>query len=272
MVRFLKNALNFYINSSMHVALAVCALCMVTYYNFQLIPSYRLLGFVFLSSITGYNFVKYAGIAKWRHKTLTGRLKLIQIFSFFVFLGLLYVSFLQSVEVIFVSLTLGVFTLFYAVPILPKSKNLRNLKSLKIFIIALVWAGVCAVLPLVDIPEVSFLLLGATFLQYYIFVLALLLPFEIRDLAHDVPDLGTFPQLYGVKNTKLFGGVLLILFIIVSLVIAQQIGYSKLEITLIALLLGGFIVFSSPFRSKYFTAFWAEALPIFWMLFAMLLR
>lgn len=256
----------------MHVALAVCALCMVTYYNFQLIPSYRLLGFIFLSSITGYNFVKYAGIAKWRHKTLTERLKRIQVFSFFVFLGLLYVSFLQSVEVIYVSLILGVFTLFYAVPILPKNRNLRNLKSLKIFIIALVWAGVCAVLPLVDRSGVSLSLLGATFLQYYIFVLALLLPFEIRDLAYDIPGLGTFPQLYGVKNTKFFGGVLLVLFILLSFIIAQQIGYSKLEIALIALLLGGFIVFSSPSRSKYFTAFWAEALPIFWMLFAMLLR
>ena len=49
-------------------------------------------------------------------------------------------------------------------------------------------------------------------LQRFVFVVVLILPFEIRDLSVDDKILGTLPQRIGVKNTKLYGLLLLMVF------------------------------------------------------------
>ncbi len=42
-------------------------------------------------------------------------------------------------------------------------------------------------------------------MQRVLLVLAFLIPFEIRDLAYDKPELKTIPQRIGVTQTKIFG-------------------------------------------------------------------
>ena len=86
----LKQVFNFYINSSIHVALAVYAFTWVTLLQFGLNYNANVLYFVFFATITGYNFVKYFGIAKFHHRGLTNTLKIIQAFSFICFLLLCY--------------------------------------------------------------------------------------------------------------------------------------------------------------------------------------
>ena len=82
---FLKKILNFYINASIHVSLAVYSLVRVTELYFNLPYNEALDYFIFYGTITGYNFVKYADVAKLHHRSLTRNLKLIQIFSFICF-------------------------------------------------------------------------------------------------------------------------------------------------------------------------------------------
>ena len=89
-MQFLKKILNFYINSSIHVAIAVYAFIRITEMYFKLPNNKNLDYFIFYGTITGYNFVKYAGVAKLHHRSLTEDLKIIQIFSFFCFLATCY--------------------------------------------------------------------------------------------------------------------------------------------------------------------------------------
>src|SRR5690606_8884320 len=85
----------------------------------------------------------------------------------------------------------GIVTFLYAIPILPKrffidqKKNLRNIGGLKVYVIALVWAGVTVLLPVMDISGVftSDVLIIA--IQRFLLVMLLMLPFEIRDLQYD---------------------------------------------------------------------------------------
>ena len=63
-MRFLKQVLDFYINSSIHVSLAVLSLSWITLIEFDISYDINVLFFIFYASITGYNFVKYFGIAK----------------------------------------------------------------------------------------------------------------------------------------------------------------------------------------------------------------
>ena len=83
----LKRIVNFYLDSSIHVAFAVFALTWVTLLQFDLDYDKNVLYFVFFATITGYNFVKYFGVAKFHHRSLAFWLKAIQVFSFIAFIA-----------------------------------------------------------------------------------------------------------------------------------------------------------------------------------------
>ena len=120
-MRFLKRVLDFYINSSIHVALAVVCLTLITLSKFNILIDNNLLLFVFFATITGYNFVKYFGIAKFHHRRLASWLKAIQIFSFFCFLALGYFTFkLPQKTILYLSL-FGIVTFFLCYSIFTKA-------------------------------------------------------------------------------------------------------------------------------------------------------
>jgi len=259
-----KKLFKFYIDSSIHVALAVCTLTCITQFVFSITIAAELLGFVFLSTITGYNFVKYAGVAKLHHRSLTNNLKIIQVFSLVCFIGFLILCFFQTLQTLIIAGVLGSLTALYAIPFLPHEKNLRSIKSTKIFVIALVWAGTACWLPLENWNIIFSAEAICWFFQIYVLVLALLIPFEIRDLNYDSPELGTFPQLIGVKKTKWAGYLLLVAFMILGIFIQREF---HLFIPTIAIVVvsGLFIYFSSVKQPNYYASFWVEAVPIFWL-------
>ena len=82
---YLKLIFNFYINSSIHVALSVYSLVKITELYAGIPYNENLDYFIFYGTITGYNFIKYAGVAKFYHMSLTKNMRLIQIFSFLSF-------------------------------------------------------------------------------------------------------------------------------------------------------------------------------------------
>ena len=273
----LKQVLNFYINSSIHVALAVYAMTWVTLIEYEIAYDENLLYFVFFASITGYNFVKYFGVAKFHHRRLATWLKTIQIFSFMAFAVMCYYAIhLQLKSLLYLSL-FGLITFLYAVPLLPMhyfrdhQKNLRQISGLKIYVISFVWAFTTVLLPLIDndvIINTDVLIM--TF-QRFIFVIVLMLPFEIRDLNYDSIKLATIPQRIGIRNTKALGVSLLVLFYLMEFFkddIEAYIIISTATISIISLL---FLVFSSKNQSKYYSAFWVESIPIVWLVILLML-
>lgn len=264
-MKFFKQLFDFYINSSVHVALAVVSLCLVTYMHFGFSPNPDLLLFVFFGSITGYNFVKYAGIAKLHHSSLANGLKVIQIFSFFAFLCLLWSAFKMPLEILWWSAFFGVFTLLYALPVLSKKRNLRSISGIKIFVIAFVWAGVTVILPFLDGGGVLGMQILPEFAQRFLIVLALILPFEIRDLRYDLQQLGTLPQTMGVTRTKILGFALLAGLFLIELLKPNFSAPSLGALAVTETLLAGLIWKAKERQSQYYSSFWVESIPIFWM-------
>ena len=68
-MRYLRHIYDFYINASIHVALAVYALGYITLKELNILYDEIVLYFMFYASITGYNFVKYFGLAKFHHRS-----------------------------------------------------------------------------------------------------------------------------------------------------------------------------------------------------------
>ena len=271
-MRVLKHFFDFYLNSSIHVALAVYSLSLITLKSFNILYDENVLCFIFFATITGYNFVKFFGIAKWHHRSLATWLKIIQVFSLLCFVLMCYYGLQLKTEVLLYILGLGLLTFLYAIPFLPKrfyldsQQNLRNISGLKVYVIALVWVGVTVVLPLLNNEHPLNADVVITALQRFVFVIALMLPFEIRDLSYDSLKLATIPQKIGVKHTKTIGVLLLMLFFFLEFFKDDLQASSILVLIIVLLTTLLFVVFSNIKRSKYYSAFWVEGIPMIWLL------
>jgi hypothetical protein len=263
-VKVLKSFFGFYINSSLHVALAVYSFVRITEFYFNLPYNEPLSYFIFYGTITGYNFVKYAGIAGLHHLSLTKNLRLIQVFSLLAFLLMIYYAFKLNLNTLSLFLPFGLLTLFYAVPLLKKfSINLRAVASLKIIIIALVWSGVTLLIPLKNeniVIDSKFIL---SFIQRFLFVIVLTLPFDIRDLQFDKKQLQTIPQLIGIERSKKLGFVLLAITMLIEFLITPNSKF-KFVFLMVFIALLFLLQRSKRKQSKYYASFWVEALPVFW--------
>lgn len=265
-MKFIKILLNFYINSSIHVALAVYALVRITEFYFNLPYQRNLNYFIFFGTITGYNFVKYAGVAKLHHRSLTNNLRIIQIFSFFCFVGMLYYAYFIPVKVILYSIPFSLLTVLYAVPFLGGfKKNLREVSYFKGLVVALVWSGFSVLIPLLYAEESIDFNEVLSCIQRVLIVLVLIFPFDIRDVNYDAESLQTFPQRIGVEKTKRLGVMLMIFSLIIEYMIASQV-VVKTPFMLFFFLVLIFLMRAKTNQNKYYSSFWVEALPIFWWL------
>ena len=273
-MKILKNILRFYINSSIHVALSVYSLVQMTIFMFHLPEDKAMANFAFFGTIVGYNFVKYDSLTRTKKIQLRASLKFIILFSALSFLAVGFYFFqLQRITQI-VSVGVLSLTLLYTLPFFPNRKNARNWAGVKIYMVSLCWVGVTLALPIVNAGisiTADFFLKS---IQRFILVFVLILIFEIIDLANDDPHLQTVPQQIGVRRTKNLGYVLLLIFCVLELFnsnVNGNINFQSLPLRLllifgIAVIASLFLAFANEKRSKYYTSFWAESIPIIWWL------
>lgn len=271
-MKVLQQLFNFYLNASVHVALAVYALTYITLIAFGITYHEVVLYFVFYATITGYNFVKYFGLAKFHHRSLAAWLKAIQIFSLICFVLMCYYAYQLPLKILSYILVFGVITFFYAIPFLPKRlfidkhHNLRSIAGLKVYVIALVWTGVTVFLPILsnNEPINTDVLITAT--QRFMFVVLLMLPFEIRDLKYDSLKLSTIPQKIGVIATKIIGGVLAAFIFLLEFFKDEVSETYILSLAMILIVTVLFVVFSTVHQRKYYSAFLVEIIPVIWLI------
>ena len=259
------------------MALSVSAMTWITLIQFGLKYNVDILCFVFFATITGYNFVKYFGVAKFHHRSLANWLKAIQLFSFVSFLVMCYYALQLTTDALLILSVFGLITFLYAIPLMPMTyfrdsqKNLREISGLKIYVIAFVWTFTTVFLPLID-NEINLNTdVVITSIQRFLFVIVLMLPFEIRDLNYDSLKLATLPQRIGVKNTKIIGVLLLIVFFVLDYFKDELTSDSILSTLFIVCVTLLFVGFSNKNQPKYYSAFWVESLPIVWLIILLML-
>ena len=271
-MKALRQIFDFYINSSIHVSLAVVSMSWLTLLEFQALNDKNILFFIFFASVTGYNFVKFFGLAKFHHRSLANWLKFIQVFSLISFILMCYYAFQIHIKTFIYLFGLGLITFLYAIPFLPRrflfdeKQNLRSVGGIKIYVIALVWTGVTVFIPLinngVNISEEVYL----TALQRFVFVIVLTLPFEIRDLRFDSLKLATIPQKIGERWTKIIGLILLMIFYALEFLKTEVFLNGHLVLLLITLITFFLLVKAKVNQGKYYSGFWVEGIPILWLL------
>ena len=271
-MHFLKKILDFYIFSNIHVALAGFCLTKITLVQYG-IESNLSPFFVALSIIISYNFIRFFEIKykrlqwfkSWFYNHKIGLLLLVAVST--VLLG--YITFfysfkLKSVVILF---PFAFMTLFYVVPLFKTTKveiSFRNFPFIKIVSIAISWAGITIFFPLYEAGIVFTSNVYIEFFQRFLFLVVIIIPFDIRDMHIDPKTLKTLPQILGVNYAKIVGYTLLLIHILCENFKENRDNSSMYVLIIISIVTAIFLQFSTPKRTRYFTSFWVEAIPIFW--------
>lgn len=264
----LKEFFSFYIDSSMHVSMSVCCLQTIMMIKYRSIINHDILYFTFFSTLFAYNFIKYFEYIYANYDSISIKLKFIAYTSIFsLFFSLFFLFKLALNEVLLIAL-ISIITLLYAVPFfLFSDTNLRSVRGLKIYVVALVWTMTIVLLPFEFYTELGLLFLIINFIQIFIYVLIAIVPFEIRDINIDNKRLSTIPQKIGIKNTKILGALLCLLFLLIELLKQKYFSwyYLGFDFIVISLLMMFLIINSKNPQSKFYSSFWVEGVPILWI-------
>lgn len=266
-MKFTKRLVKLYADASIHVSLAVTCLSILTFLKWNLPIDINLCLVAFLATVVSYNFMKFGTKAKSYFIVKTRYLKIIQIISFLCFLLMCMVVYQLSLRVLVVMGVSGILTTLYALPLLPGRVSFRSLHGLKIYMVAFCWALITVIIPIVDedINDLITLKVLIEFVQRFLLVLILIIPFDIRDLKNDSISLGTLPQQLGVRKAKQVGYGLLLLFAVLSFVSAEITIVAKMVNTIIALVTFLSLYFARKKQPWYYCSILVEAIPIVWL-------
>jgi hypothetical protein len=255
---YLRKVLDFYINSSIHIGLAVMCLVYVTDFTNDLCKHIVYPSCVFFGTVVAYNFLKYIELIMLK-KIVTRKMIAIIGVTLFSFLAFLFFFFWMKRSIQIQIVITGILVLVYPF--------LRKQGWLKLFLVSLVITMITVYIPffLRKPIELDYYI---TLIQRFIFITILMIPFEIVDSKTDHLSMNTLPQLLGIAKVKLLGMLLLIPFMILEFLKIN----SSLIVILIALLTLFFIHFTSLERNKYYTSFWVESVPIIWLILVVLFK
>lgn len=266
-VKALRFLFNFYIDASVHVALAVYALFYLFITKHELPYSEALAYTIFYGTITGYNFVKYAPVAKLHYNSLTNNLRFIQLFSLISFLALVYYASQLPIKTLSCFFW-GILIIFaYVFPVF-KRRNLRSIGKLKIYLVAFSWTIAVIIAPVVYYGMDFGYALALEAIQVFVLVVALIIPFDIRDLQYDKETLETIPQKIGIKKSKAVAFLLLLAYVIIDMLFSDKIYY---QVSLFVIALTCFAIYKMPNKPvKYYCSFGIEGAPVLKLLLYLL--
>ncbi len=180
--------------------------------------------------------------------------------------------FLVSIEARILLIFLAIISIAYSLPLFTlgdKKFGLRNIPGLKQFLITLVWTMSTVLLPVLEAQDMHLTnvsLRDTTILlaKRFLFIAALTVPFDIRDLFEDRESgLKTVPVAIGEKRAYLFCQVLLAGYIVL-LFLYRNNGFNAdfFALTLTAILAGWLIFESKWNRNEYYYFFYLDGVLI----------
>ena len=216
-MRFVLKILDFLVVTNVYVATGTFSL---TWLSLQFYGNDKidLAFFVFFSTLFTYNFIRLARVQHMikegdstRHKNIFRFRAFLWFFSIISAIAA-FIFFLRVDESIYYPLLfMGLISIAYSLPVYKKQGiwlRLRDMPFIKIFIIAFVWAIVTSLFPMQvsDVP-INWLVV----IERFLFVFAITIPFDIRDLRFDAENLNTIPQVFGIKKARYIGLVAIVI-------------------------------------------------------------
>ncbi len=266
--------------------MSLCAVAqgLLTFYLIGSKPIYSVLGLLFTSTLGIYNFCIL--ISKPKQPEKSPYLRVRWFFSHYrLMVTLTIVSMLSLIPLFFLISTgskillifLAVLSFGYGLPLFSigdQKFSLRNIPGLKLVMITLVWTMSCVLLPILEaqagqLATISMRDTTILIAKRFLFIAALAIPFDIRDLFQDKQSgLKTIPVAWGEKNAYLFCQVLLIGYLVL-LFLFRNMGFTTDFWALsLSVVLTGWLIFKSKWeKNEYYYFFYMDGVLILQYLF-----
>lgn len=269
-----KKFLDCLLFSNIFIALGAVAQGLVTYHLLEVKPVPAVLAFLFFATLTIYNFsillekpVNPKNSKHRRVRWIFTHYRLNISMTIIAILSIIPLFFLLSFSSKILAIFLGLIAFGYSLPLFSvgeKKFGLRNIPGLKLFIIALVWSVSTVTLPILEINDshlfdVNFNDLVILTAKRFLFIAAITIPFDIRDLYQDRQfDLKTIPTIFGERKAFLFCQFLLVCYTILLIVFNNGFNADFIALTL-TIVLAGWLIFKSNWdKNEYYYFFYLD--------------
>jgi hypothetical protein len=249
--------------------LFVVALCLRTSLFLEVELNFYFLLFVLFSTVLTYNFQRLVRLFSGNYKNVLSRHLDNKRASIYIILFLLPIVILLCFRLSQKTLlTLGplfLISFLYPINIFRKSNfyySLRELPFVKIFLISGVWTITSTFLVAFEhgvVLDSNFLFLV---IERFLFVFAITIPFDIRDLKFDNKKMKTLPVYFGVSSSKLIAYFCLIVCVIINWFYSNQnnqLFYSNFLTCFVAVI---FIKNSFSHNKDFYFSFCVESLSV----------
>jgi 4-hydroxybenzoate polyprenyltransferase len=271
----LKKVIDFFIFSNLFIAVCAAAQGLLTYLLINAPAQTPVITLLFFSTLLTYNLSAFlfpvheeqAHISarnKWisRHKILIRIIVLVSLVC--VTLSALELNTFTLIILVFI----GLLSFFYSFPLFDykqKKVNLRNITGIKLFLIGFIWAVSCVVVPILEsnVP-ISVQDILILFVKRFLFVVALTIPFDIRDIYNDrEAELKTIPVMIGEKFSKIFCALIMVLCMILFYFYDSHRNFEVFVALSITLALTAFLIFKSSIKkNEYYYLFVLDGMLI----------
>jgi 4-hydroxybenzoate polyprenyltransferase len=187
-----------------------------------------------------------------RRKWIFKNQLIIKTLSFAGFMGVAIVFFHNDFKIIFYLSPLLILSIAYFIPFV----RLRKSPWFKLLTLVIVWTVVTAVVPILlsqeafDAEDILHVIVR------FSFMMAICIPFDIRDLEIDKADnISTLPQLLGENKTRQLAVVFMFIYILLIILeyCLNMFGWKIFVALLVSAIINAVLVFSSSSkRSEYF--------------------
>jgi len=276
LLTLIKTLIKSLIFSNILVALCATALTHQSYILLKIPLKTNVLLFVFSSTFIIYNAQRLIRLKNilptkdnerflWINKNKTLLLLSSVVSGIIALISLYYFN----INAVYFLVPLCILSIIYVIPIIPFNNQLIPLRSIpyiKVFTIAFVWAAITTILPLFNSNQPFYFSNNLILLtiEQFLFIVAITLPFDIRDLDFDKKqNVRTIPALIGVKNTIRLAEGLLIVFLALKIqdfYLFETLSSPKLISFILTTAITMTIVrFSTKKRSELFYSGWIES-------------
>lgn len=275
----MQPALDFLLFSNIFMSLCAVAQALLTFQLIGAKPVFTVLGLLFTSTLGIYNFcilitrpVRPETSPYKRVRWFFAHYRLMVTFTIVSLLSLIPLFFLITTESKILLIFLSVLSFSYSLPLFTVGDHkfgLRNIPGLKPFLITLVWTMSCVLFPALEVlhrysNDISMRDTTIMIAKRFLFIAALTIPFDIRDLFEDRKHgLKTIPVALGEKNAYLFCQVLLAGYIVLLFIFRHN-GFNTDFWALTAtIILTGWLIFKSAWKkNEYYYFFYMDGVLI----------
>lgn len=216
---------------------------------------YGLLNFFATLAIYNFQRIYKASFSKIRSPWLSWvrthkKYLLILTFASIAMIFALMIWLLQEVKIVTSILLFAcVISFAYVVPLFGKS--LREIPFIKSPMIAFVWVVVLFVFPAIN-EGISFHEIVFDLIAYYFFIIALTIPFDIRDLKYDDPKHHTLPMIFGINGAKFLAVAMLTVYFMYFEIYNEKLSFNILFVLANILLILLISFSSNKMKDEYF--------------------